>query len=191
MTADVFSKLSDFLHAQSARIEMKKVNESFFLMILDNVASGSRIYAENAFIQHGAVSCLLHSIAVAYYSYKIAKLFSRWFADDKSLIRGALLHDYFLYDWHIPDKKHRLHGFRHPKTALLNAREDFELTPMEEDIVKNHMFPLTVLPPKYKETLLVCMVDKACSVYEFFAEMPYKKRAVHGMYKRVLAVNGK
>ena len=36
----------------------------------------------------------------------------------RELIRGALLHDYFLYDWHIPDKEnpHKLHGFYHPGT---------------------------------------------------------------------------
>ena len=33
--------------------------------------------------------------------------------NEKSLIRGALLHDYFLYDWHKSDQGHRLHAFFH------------------------------------------------------------------------------
>ena len=150
-----------------------------FLSILERVIANSRFMAESGFIQHGATSCLLHSIAVAYYSYKIARFLKRWFSNHESLIRGALLHDYFLYDWHIPNPKNRFHGFRHPKKALKNAKQEFDLTPMEEDIVKNHMFPLTPVPPKYKETLLVCTVDKICSLYEIFAENAYKKRSVY------------
>lgn len=158
----------------------------FFFTVLQKTAYNSRMYCENVFIQHGTVSCLLHSIAVAYYSYRIALKLSKWFPDLKSLIRGALLHDYFLYDWHIPDKNHKLHGFRHPKTALCNAQQDFDLNCIEEDIVKNHMFPLTFYYlPKHKETFLVSLVDKACSVYEFFISCPYSEKSVYGMYQKI------
>ena len=44
--------------------------------------------------------------------------------DKGSLVRGALLHDYFLYDWHQPHKEYGLHGFTHPSTALRNAVQD-------------------------------------------------------------------
>jgi hypothetical protein len=38
------------------------------------------------------------------------------------------------------------------------------------------MFPLTVKPPKYREGVVVSLVDKACSVYEFFSRRaPYPK----------------
>ena len=58
----------------------------------------------------------------------------------KDLIRGALLHDYFLYDWHTPDhiSPHKLHGFYHPGRALHNAQKEYHLTPREKDIIKNH-----------------------------------------------------
>ena len=45
--------------------------------------------------------------------------------DMESLIRGALLHDYFLYDWHDGEKEHNLHGFRHAERALRNAERIF------------------------------------------------------------------
>ena len=41
--------------------------------------------------------------------------------DKRSLIRGALLHDYFLYDWHDKNKPAKFHGFTHPKIAFENA----------------------------------------------------------------------
>ena len=53
----------------------------------------------------------------------------------RSLVRGALLHDYFLYDWHIPDESHKWHGVTHAGDALKNARRDFELNEIEQDMI--------------------------------------------------------
>ena len=78
----------------------------------------------------------------------------------------ALLHDYFLYDWHKADPSHRLHGFYHPGTALRNARQDFALTPREENIIHRHMFPLTPMPPATREAWIVCLADKYCAAAE-------------------------
>lgn len=72
------------------------------------------------YIQHGTTDCVLHSIAVTHYSLIfVSRLHIK--VDYKKLVCGALLHDYFLYDWHEKDKSHKWHGFRHPKVALNNA----------------------------------------------------------------------
>ena len=83
--------------------------------------------------------------------------------------RGALLHDYFLYDWHDPDPSHRLHGFRHPFFALANAERDFDLTPRERNVIVRHMFPLVPVPPTCREAWIVCVADKACALRETIA----------------------
>lgn len=119
----------------------------------------------DSFIQHGNITCLKHSMDVARGSYALACRL-RLRVDSRALIRGALLHDYFLYDWHEKDRNHRLHGFRHPGFALANARRHFRLTPIEEDIIKKHMWPLTVVPPTCREAAIVCLVDKYCSTRE-------------------------
>ena len=106
------------------------------------------------------------------YSLKLARLL-HLSCDKRSLIRGALLHDYFLYDWHVPDKSHRLHGFHHASRALQNARLDVALTSKEEDIIAHHMFPLTPAPPRCREALLVCVVDKSCGLYETLGRNTY------------------
>ena len=64
---------------------------------------------EKGYIQHGAVSCYLHSFFVAYMSVWLAKRF-RIRIHLRSLVRGALLHDYFLYDWHEKNAGHRFHS---------------------------------------------------------------------------------
>lgn len=122
-----------------------------------------------SFIQHGNMTVNAHSRNVAKYSLIISeKLHIRCNRDE--LIRGALLHDYFLYDWH--DKEHRqpnrLHGFYHPGIALDNASQEYDLTPRERDIIKKHMWPLTVVPPMCREAWIVTTADKWCSLMETF-----------------------
>ena len=125
----------------------------------------SRLGQERHAIQHGDTTVLLHCLAVAYYSVKLAEALPLRY-DRSSLIRGALLHDYFLYDWHVPDPSHRFHGLHHAKTALQNAQRDFELTEKEQDIILHHMFPLNPNPPRCREAFMVCVVDKGCGFYE-------------------------
>ena len=97
------------------------------------LAQAGRLDLTREFIQHGDVTVYAHVTSVARASLSFAERLGRAgiSVDRASLLRGALLHDYFLYDWHDPDPSHRLHGFRHPFFALARAEEDFELTPRE------------------------------------------------------------
>ena len=127
------------------------------------------------FLQHGSTTRLMHSVAVAYYSYRLAKI-TRLSFHWEEMVRGALLHDYFLYDAQDGDPAHKWHWTRHPGIAAENANREMPLTAIEEDTIRCHMFPLTVKPPKYREGVVVSLVDKACSVYEFFSRRtPYAK----------------
>lgn len=125
----------------------------------------SRYNQTKKFIQHGNTSVMKHSISVANASCQIAKKL-RLNVDKKSMIRGALLHDYFLYDWHEKREGHNIHGFTHPYSALKNANRDFKLNDIEKNIIVRHMFPLTPIPPKCKEAWVVCLADKYCSTKE-------------------------
>ncbi len=129
---------------------------------------GSRnFYRMKEHIQHGNVTVNAHVMAVARYSVALSDRL-HISCNRRELIRGALLHDYFLYDWHIPDKEkpHRLHGFYHPGVALRNASEEYTLTEREKNIIKRHMWPLTMVPPKYREAWIVTIADKWCSLLE-------------------------
>ena len=48
---------------------------------------------------------------------------------------------------------------------------------IEADIISKHMFPLTFNPPRYKESVIVCIVDKVCSIYEVFSKKAYIEMA--------------
>ena len=62
----------------------------------------------------------------------------------------------------------------HPEAACFNASMDFDLTDKEKDIIEKHMYPLTKVPPLYRESAVVCLVDKFCAVYEFFSKKTYR-----------------
>lgn len=82
----------------------------------------------------------------------------------------GMLHDLFLYDWHTHVKKDKswnsYHAFMHPKIALKNATEIFNLNNIEKDVIVNHMWPVTIKLPHYKETLIVTFADKYSAIRE-------------------------
>ena len=119
------------------------------------------------YIQHGSMPVYRHCMDVADQSIKISKLL-RVNCNERELIRGALLHDYFLYDWHdkYRDNYQRLHGFYHPGIALKNAQKEYGLSDREKDIIKKHMWPLNIVPPACREAWIVTAADKYCSLLE-------------------------
>ena len=127
------------------------------------------------FIQHGSTTVYEHCWNVACRSVMLACRLKHA-VDVRALVRGALLHDYFLYDWHTPHEGHEMHGFRHAKTAWRNAKRDFALGLIEQDIIRKHMFPLNIAPPIYWESAIVCLADKMCAVEEMMAEHAAKRR---------------
>lgn len=156
-----------------ADYELLLINE------LERMRLCSRFCQLALYPQHGKINVYQHCVAVAYMSCRIAGALHLK-VDYTSLIRGALLHDYFLYDWHVPNAEHRLHGLRHPRRALQNAREDFALTPLEADIILRHMFPLTLVPPACPEGWAVCMADKLCALLETLRPAGWERKWPYG-----------
>lgn len=145
---------------------MNALEKIEFLRIVREMLQQEQVQEMRNYVQHGNTSTLAHCLTVAYYSYCFAHLLPIHF-DKRSIVRGAMLHDFYLYDWHIPDRSHRLHGFVHPRFALSNARRYFQLNSVEEDIILKHMWPLTLhMVPSCREAFLVCIADKFCSLAE-------------------------
>lgn len=146
---------------------------------LKQLVERTRIIESRLHIQHGRTSVFAHCLNVAIISLKIARQF-KIAVDEKSLITGALLHDYFLYDWHNKEISPSWHGFKHPAIALANARRDFPINTIETDIIINHMFPLTLFHfPRTKEGWLISLADKFCSLAEIFRIQKYCRRRWH------------
>lgn len=146
-----------------------KKNYGEFFSIIQDLIRNEKVQEMRNFNQHANTSCYSHCMQVAFYTYKICK---KLHLDYISATRGAMLHDLFLYDWHthiIPRTKFTdYHAFSHPKTALKNANEIFELNAIEQDAILNHMWPVTIRFPHYKETLVVTFADKYSATRETF-----------------------
>ena len=138
----------------------------------EDILSSDSFAKSQEFIQHGGVSVLEHSISVSCLCVSIARKTHLKF-DYPALIRGALLHDYFQYDWH--EKGHRLHGYRHADSALKNAADDYAISPIEANMIARHMFPLNIRPPRYREGIILCVADKICTTKEVFSKPLYDK----------------
>ncbi len=120
------------------------------------------------FYAHKKTTIYEHCISVAKLSF--LKSLTKKNIDYVSLIRGALLHDYYFYDWH-KNKPFTFHGYKHPKIAEQNACRDFELNEKEKNIIRSHMFPLTLFHfPKCSEAWIVTICDKKIAKMEIRGE---------------------
>ena len=87
--------------------------------------------------------------------------------DYVSAARGAMLHDFYLYEATNADITPWRHGWTHPETALGNAEKIFSLSPKEKNIIYSHMWPIRITHiPKCREAVIVNVADKVCAVQE-------------------------
>lgn len=129
-------------------------------------------------IKHHDESVYDHSIKVAYHSYVMAYKLG---LDYKSVIRGALLHDFYLYKFKKTLKLRLIkdsimHAINHPKIAYKNASQFFVLNKNEENIIKGHMFPFGL--PRSREAWIVSFADKYIATYEYmnnFRKLAFKR----------------
>ena len=147
-----------------SKFNILNVSTEYHMMVSDLLES-EIVMSMTKFTHHGTTTCFQHCVNVSYYNYKICKYLN---LDAKSAARGGLLHDLFLYDWHTykREKGEKLHGFTHASKALENAEKYFELNDIERDVIEKHMFPLTKAMPKYRETVIITLVDKYCGLLE-------------------------
>ena len=136
-------------------MRLSEEERAYFKACSDELLEHHLVQSMSRYEQHGTTNRLDHSVQVAQYSYWVSKKL-KLKLDQKSLIRGALLHE-------------GAHAFTHPETALSNAIEHFEINEKEADIILNHMWPLTITKmPSCKESFLVSAMDKYCSLKENF-----------------------
>jgi len=143
---------------------MKKYYEdSKYLNVVYDILENKEFQKMGNIIHHEG-NRLEHSIRVSYYSYLISKTLK---LDSEKVARAALLHDFFLEENHGANKKDRvITMLKHPEYALANSKKYFDISPLEEDIILTHMFPIGPRLPKYFESWMVDIVDDVASIYE-------------------------
>lgn len=145
--------------------------DSEYVALVSDLLAKPEVQKLADYTQHHHSNRLDHSISVSYESYLIAK---KHHLNVRATARAGLLHDLFYYDWRTTKFNLGSHAFIHPRVALRNAEKLTELSPMEKDIILKHMWGATAALPKYRESVIVSLVDDKQAMVEFFS--PVEKR---------------
>ena len=65
----------------------------------------------------------------------------------------------------------RAHAYLHPLIAYDNAKKEFKLNAIEKNIIQAHMFPISIVMPKYRESWIVVLADKICATREVMSNL--------------------
>ena len=130
-------------------------------------------------IEHHGISRYDHSLKVSYYSYRIAKALH---LDYEQTAIGGLLHDFFLSPEDRTQSDRLKSVFTHPKQAVSMAKNYFDLTTKEEDMIRSHMFPINLSIPKYAESWIVSMVDKCVATNELALKFRFKLKYAYNLF---------
>ncbi len=150
-------------------MEIQTLDDEYCLIVKDILNDRDFVNLKEQ-IHHG-INRYDHSLRVSYQSYLYAKKRN---LDYKAIAVGGLLHDFF-----ENEEKRNLFNtvksfFVHPNQALNNATTKYELSKIEQDIIKAHMFPVNIKIPKYKESWVVSFYDKKIAIQEFIYTFNYK-----------------
>ena len=137
-------------------------------------------FQKRRLFKHHTKSVWDHCIEVSFKSYKCALKFN---ADARVCAIAGMLHDFYPYAWQYSeelenyDKRYldrlnrkepffKNHGFTHAREAYENYLKYFK--ELDDKRISNcilrHMYPLNIIPPKYKEAWIVTLIDKKVSI---------------------------
>lgn len=144
----------------------KILEDKEYMLIIDELLRHEKVQRMKKYRQHYNINCFIHCLFVSYNSYLICKKYN---LDYRSAARAGMVHDLFLYDWRKRENGRKgYHAFTHGKEAFKQASSFMELNDIEKDIIIKHMWPITPMLPKYKETYVITYVDKYFAVMEAF-----------------------
>ena len=148
-----------------------------FDFLIKDILEDEHFLATKKDLHHGT-SKYEHCLRVSKLSYKLSKIFK---ADSKVSARAGLLHDFF---FGTRKEKPENSYLRHPVTAADNAKKYFNVSDIEAEAIKTHMFHQVVLKklfpfinyqekasikefkPKSKEGWIICASDLLVSIIE-------------------------
>lgn len=135
-----------------------------YLSIVGDLLTMDIVDSMKNYNHHGKITTHFHSVHVSYKVYKTCVNFN---IEPTEIVRASLLHDFYLYDWHIT-KHEQKHAWYHPKASVKNIEKYIgTLTPMQKYMILRHMWPLSVAPPNSLGGYILTFTDKHCANLEF------------------------
>ena len=124
---------------------------------------------------HRGSNCYIHCFKVA--KRAVNKSLNKKDINLEVVLLGAILHDYYLYDWRKDRSKLKKHGKNHPIIAIENAIRDFNISNDVQKVIKSHMWPINIKEyPNTKEARVVSLSDKAVTIRESMTSKKHKEK---------------
>ena len=124
---------------------------------------------------HRGSNTFIHSFKVAKVAVKRALRHKK--VNLESVLIGAILHDYYLYNWRTDRSKLKKHGKNHPVIAAENAKADFAVSEDIQKIIRQHMWPINLKEfPNSKEARIVNLADDHVALKESLTSRKYKAK---------------
>ena len=152
--------------------------------IVKDILLNDEFQKRKIFPHHHDISVWDHSILVSFRSFIIAKSFK---VSKENVAIAGLLHDFYPWCWintkeleefedgkYLEENKRKkrtifeMHAFTHGKAAAENYIKFFPELENKRitNSIKRHMFPVTIIPPRYLEGIIITTIDKFNSVNE-------------------------
>ena len=153
--------------------EQKNDLEKLYQSLLHN----EKIMRMKDIPMHRGSNCYEHCFTVAKKAIKLCESPLKKNIDLETVILGAILHDYYLYDWRVDSSKRKGHGRKHQYIAAENASRDFEISMEVRKVIESHMWPLNFHEyPKSKEAKIVSIVDKMVTLRQALTTHKHKEK---------------
>lgn len=151
--------------------EEKKQLEEVYQSFLND----ERILKMKEISMHRGSNCYIHSFKVAKLAIKRALRHKK--GNLYTILVGAILHDYYLYDWRKDRSKMKHHMSHHPYIAAENAERDFGIHESIKKVIHSHMWPVNITDfPKTKEARIISNADKTIYLKEIICSKRFKKK---------------
>ena len=125
---------------------------------------------------HRGSNCYEHSFKVAKKAIRKSIKSAKKNLNLEVVLIGAILHDYYLYDWRQDRSRLKGHANNHPGIAIENATRDFDISEEVKAVIKSHMWPINIRTfPNTKEARIVSLADKAVTIGESLSTKKYKQ----------------
>ena len=170
-TGPLLSPNSSFTSAHKENIQTIQKEPTWYLRAyvraLGRDVRNSSVWAYMSSVtHHGSSPRSMHCEDVAVEALTLAMML-HINVSERELVRAALLHDGFRYDWKVKSERARFHAFVHGRLAVCEAEKEFRLTKKERNCITAHMFPAALTVPVSKEAWLISVADKICCAREY------------------------
>ena len=135
---------------------------------------------------HRGSNCYEHTFKVVKRAIHHCEISKKKNINPEVVLVGAILHDYYLYDWRVDRSKIKTHAKQHELIAAENAIKDFGISKEIKEVIETHMWPINIKNyPKSREAKIVSINDKLVALCEALTSKRYKNKHREKYLKRI------